>query len=152
MKLVVNTILLSFFYILILAMGFAAFKVTGPDQPPVGLWIGMVVFFIVCCIPLWIWRSRLKRNQEKVSIIRSPILWWKSQPVYSNFLLILVPGLFILVFIMVGFAWFILFSVYHSWFRHNRASKWDSCVPPCCLCGGICFVPILGFTCEKKTS
>ncbi|MDB9701771.1 hypothetical protein OAA53_03445 [Salibacteraceae bacterium] len=102
MKLVVNTILLSFFYFMIFAMGAAAFTVTGPDQPPVGLWIGMVVFFIVCCIPLWIWRSRLNRNQEKVSIIRSPILWWKSQPVYSNFLLILVPGLFILVFIIVG--------------------------------------------------
>lgn len=102
MKLVVNTILLSFFYILILAMGFAAFKVTGPDQPPVGLWIGMVVFFIVCCIPLWMWRNRLNRNQEKVSIIRSPILWWKSQPVYSNFLLILLPGLFFLGFIVAG--------------------------------------------------
>ena len=87
---------------MILAMGFVAVKLTGPDQPPIGLWIGMVVFFIVCCIPLWMWRNRLNRNQEKVSIIRSPILWWKSQPVYSNFLLILLPGLFFLVFIIAG--------------------------------------------------
>ena len=88
---------------------------------PIEISIGSTVFLIVCCIPLWIWRNRLTRNQEKVSILRSPILWWKSQPGYSNFLLILVPGLFILVFIDHNFvdyfgpAYMVASVLYLSW-------------------------------------